>query len=279
MAQYDEHTNSYAHHHKIRFRDMQASQRAQAAAQGVIDARREKERKREEKELKKLAKAHGVKIAAPNTIDLSPAPSVPAEKPKTAGGWAAVSAPAAPALPRFGNGAAPTAQPAPAFRTGGWSSLEDPSTQAHGPAAATHAPQPSDGEVSRMPQPSGSTNPTNGLERSGEFQSVPASSFASGTFTAPVNAGGFRSIVAPAPSVAASSAREGLSPAAQPMPASNSRLSMVPAASSSSSPALVPLDAPAKKTGNGKKKAKKEEAAIREQSRSGWQSFQRGGKR
>lgn len=63
VAQYDEHTNSYAHHHKARFRDMQASVRMQP--QEEIDRRKEKERRREEKELRKLAKAQGIKITKP----------------------------------------------------------------------------------------------------------------------------------------------------------------------------------------------------------------------
>ena len=63
VAQYDEHTNSYAHHHKARFKDMQASQRI--IQQEELDKRKEKERKREEKELRKMAAALGVKMAKP----------------------------------------------------------------------------------------------------------------------------------------------------------------------------------------------------------------------
>lgn len=66
VGQYDEHTNSYAHHHKARFKDMQASTRIKDQAE--IDKRKEKERKREEKELRKMALARGVKMpkAAPS---------------------------------------------------------------------------------------------------------------------------------------------------------------------------------------------------------------------
>lgn len=66
VAQYDEHTNSYAHHHKARFRDMQAAQRNMP--QEEVDKRKEKERKREEKELRKLAKAAGIKMAKPAPV-------------------------------------------------------------------------------------------------------------------------------------------------------------------------------------------------------------------
>ncbi|VDB84498.1 unnamed protein product [Peniophora sp. CBMAI 1063] len=278
VAQYDEHTNSYAHHHKIRFRDMQATQRTQAAAQGAVDARREKERKREEKELKKLAKAHGIKIAAhtiPNaTASSSTASIAPAEKPKAGSGWAAVSAPAAPVPPRWSSAVTPDAQSAPAFRTGGWSSLDDPATQAHGPTAVIHAPSPpSGGEDSRLPLLTGPNSAVRGAERS---DAKLATGSANMSLAAPVPVGGFRSLTAPTSSTGASLTSDASSTALHSV---NPILGIVPATSSGSTPALDPYDAAAKKTGNGKKKAKKEEAAIREQSRSGWQSFQRGGKR
>ncbi|PIL29574.1 transcription factor [Ganoderma sinense ZZ0214-1] len=65
VAQYDEHTNSYAHHHKVRFRDMQLAQRASRNTEEEVSKRKEKERKREEKELRKIAKAAGVKMVKP----------------------------------------------------------------------------------------------------------------------------------------------------------------------------------------------------------------------
>lgn len=75
VAQYDEHTNSYAHHHKARMRDMQTNSRAIIAKED-LDKRKEKERKREEKELRKLAKAQGVKIAK-SALPPQQVPSVP----------------------------------------------------------------------------------------------------------------------------------------------------------------------------------------------------------
>jgi len=63
VAQYDEHSNSYAHHHKIRFKEMQSSERTETNSQEAIEKPREKERKREE--LRKAAGAAGVKL---NTI-------------------------------------------------------------------------------------------------------------------------------------------------------------------------------------------------------------------
>ncbi|KAL0575025.1 hypothetical protein V5O48_006926 [Marasmius crinis-equi] len=93
VAQYDEHTNSYAHHHKARFRDMQAS--ARMKPQEEIDKRKEKERKREERELRKMAAASGIRMAKqptnPGPAMLSNDPA-PVERPSgSTGGWASVS--------------------------------------------------------------------------------------------------------------------------------------------------------------------------------------------
>ncbi|KAG6837118.1 hypothetical protein H0H93_014424 [Arthromyces matolae] len=131
VAQYDEHTNSYAHHHKARFRDMQANVRVKHKDE--VDKRREKERKREEKELRKIAAANGIKMAKPTTnVSLtassssssSAEPSVPIKR----GGWAAVSSPVTPA--------------SSALRTG-WTSVGSPtsSSQATGPPVIR--PEPS----------------------------------------------------------------------------------------------------------------------------------------
>ncbi|KAI0005491.1 hypothetical protein BJV74DRAFT_229320 [Russula compacta] len=183
VAQYDEHTNSYAHHHKIRFRDMQNTQRAKQNTREEQDRRKEKERKREEKELRKIAAAAGVKMAksTPGAVALAPV-TVSADSKPTGlkkGGWASIqsaatesstgeslpacagwaaagssSIPSPPAPAPDGieippSGTFPTTmptlssqprdphigeqvqdshrqlhQPAPAFRTGGWSSID-----------------------------------------------------------------------------------------------------------------------------------------------------------
>ncbi|KAF9014932.1 hypothetical protein BDQ17DRAFT_1268350, partial [Cyathus striatus] len=99
VAQYDEHTNSYAHHHKARYKDMQANARPKLD----LDKRKEKERKREEKELRKLAAASGIKIPKPvatvvSAVALAPVSTsanssvdsaAAAESKK--GGWSSVS--------------------------------------------------------------------------------------------------------------------------------------------------------------------------------------------
>ncbi|KAF7306709.1 hypothetical protein MIND_00462600 [Mycena indigotica] len=65
IAAYTEHTNSYAHHHKARFKDMQSSMRG---TQDEAEKRKEKERKREEKEMRKMAAAKGIKLIKPTTV-------------------------------------------------------------------------------------------------------------------------------------------------------------------------------------------------------------------
>ncbi|KAK7058256.1 hypothetical protein VNI00_001887 [Paramarasmius palmivorus] len=190
VAQYDEHTNSYAHHHKARAKDMQANMRLKP--QEEIDKRKEKERKREEKELRKLAAASGIKISKQSSTQLSslatPAASLESIGTNTSsgsGGWSSVTntassssgfkksgwatvgsssssitnpgpAPPEPAPPvqsppppppaaivqPTSSGSAATSQHMPAFRTGGWTSLE---TSASSTALSTPlppAPQP-----------------------------------------------------------------------------------------------------------------------------------------
>ncbi|KAG2116976.1 hypothetical protein DEU56DRAFT_839476 [Suillus clintonianus] len=137
VAQYDEHTNSYAHHHKARLRDMQANTRM--TSQEDVDKRKEKERKREEKELRKIAKAAGIKMAKPTT---TPAPAAPAQAPAAAeasppsdaqsstfkkAGWATVSAPV---------------EPSTSFKRPGWASLDSNASSSVPSAPLPLAPPP-----------------------------------------------------------------------------------------------------------------------------------------
>ncbi|KAI0757214.1 hypothetical protein C8Q80DRAFT_1265169 [Daedaleopsis nitida] len=144
VAQYDEHTNSYAHHHKVRFRDMQAAQRASRNTEEEVNKRKEKERKREEKELRKIAKAAGVKMAKP-PASLAP---VPATDPANAGGapkkggWATVS------TATSSSAALPAPAPAPTPSRSGWASVSEtqptsgPSRSGWAPVSAPPPPPP-----------------------------------------------------------------------------------------------------------------------------------------
>ena len=118
VAQYDEHTNSYAHHHKARFRDMQAAQRASSNTKEEVDKRKEKERKREEKELRKLAKAAGIKLAKP------PMPLKTAPPPVGGDGPSSVTA---------------TAEQVPSQPRSSWTSVGTSSSAAAGSEPSTSA--------------------------------------------------------------------------------------------------------------------------------------------
>ncbi|EKM83411.1 hypothetical protein AGABI1DRAFT_110077 [Agaricus bisporus var. burnettii JB137-S8] len=151
VAQYDEHTNSYAHHHKARFKDMQAN--ARPKAQEEIDRRKEKERKREERELRKIAAAAGIKV--PKVTPAVPAPTpaavtpvgvsaesdgTPSEKKR---GWASVGDPSAAVSTSTG------------FKKSGWatvgsSSTPQPSQTSDQAKSSNWAPAPS---ASIPPQP------------------------------------------------------------------------------------------------------------------------------
>lgn len=99
VAQYDEHTNSYAHHHRQRFKDMQTNAKGLSYNKSDRDSRLEKERKREEKELKRMAKARGVKVSSvslpttSNVEPLTPSTSIPTEPSKgfKTSGWTSIS--------------------------------------------------------------------------------------------------------------------------------------------------------------------------------------------
>jgi hypothetical protein len=127
VVQYDEHTNSYAHHHKARAKDMQASLKLKQD-QASINLRKEKERLREERTLRKMAKAAGVKTGSsiipaamrPPIVGMIQ-PEIPPEPKKS--GWSKVGGGFAPALQasandtpeRYGNSSLtrPTSPPPP----------------------------------------------------------------------------------------------------------------------------------------------------------------------
>ncbi|KAG6891418.1 hypothetical protein C0992_007197 [Termitomyces sp. T32_za158] len=175
VAQYDEHTNSYAHHHKARFKDMQANVRLKPKDE--IDKRREKEKKREEKELRKIAAANGIRMAKPTTtapmlqqdsqptatattdheVELPPPPkragwaTVSGSAPSQSGarsGWASINSSAVPSPQSSSSTTQPsvppdnsTTKPAsnPTFRAAGWTSLDHASYEVV-PAPSTNPP-------------------------------------------------------------------------------------------------------------------------------------------
>ncbi|KIO02439.1 hypothetical protein M404DRAFT_16132 [Pisolithus tinctorius Marx 270] len=193
VAQYDEHTNSYAHHHKARLRDMQAN--ARPMLQEEVEKRKEKERKREEKELRKLAKAAGIKITKPPPAAspvpvLAPATSFDTanvSETKSSGfkkaGWTTISISEAPSeadFTRTGRSAVdpattsysrppslprptpPSPPPprqspaAPSFRAGGWTTLDTGNSKSFPsspPPREPSAPPPSPPPTLAFPPP------------------------------------------------------------------------------------------------------------------------------
>jgi len=139
VAQYDEHTNSYAHHHKARFKDMQANVRLKPKED--IDKRKEKERKREEKELRKIAAANGIRMAKPISainLDATTGTNVPMDVSSTTeglqsqsatkkSGWTSLTSappPTGPSESPLPSSSSSNTSDAPAFRTAGWTSLD-----------------------------------------------------------------------------------------------------------------------------------------------------------
>ena len=257
VAQYDEHCNSYAHHHKIRFKEMQSSGRAKANSQEEIEKRREKERKREEKELRKAAKAAGVKLStitpvvsmvspAQNPVAGTPAPVIepaPAEKKleSTGGGWSTIRS--------SSSGAG--------FKKPGWTALSSP------PEPTPPPPPPSElshiESIPPLPMTSASGFTSGGWTT---LEGLPSAS----TPKRPLTPNMYRSMPPqhPAPSP------PDLVPIHNPSEPSKSGLGLIPITGESAQIQPQPTSLPAKKPSVGKKA---------EASRSGWQNFNRGGPR
>ncbi|KAF9535566.1 hypothetical protein CPB83DRAFT_20011 [Crepidotus variabilis] len=144
VAQYDEHTNSYAHHHKVRYRDMQANIRIKPQAE--IDKRKEKERKREEKELRKIAAAQGIKMAkvpaSSTTATVEPVQPTKSTLP-------VMDIDAAPAEPKKGwatilNPPESTTSSGSGFRNSGWATVGSSSLAPPPPSDPAPPPPPSE---------------------------------------------------------------------------------------------------------------------------------------
>ncbi|KAI7850665.1 G-patch domain-containing protein [Circinella umbellata] len=105
VAEYEQHLQSYDHHHKKRFKDMKEQSRKSEYAQSIKDKKREKERKREERELKKMQDAMlkranaAVKTSSPITTTTTTAAPLPNNQSNSSssgsggGGWSSVVKP------------------------------------------------------------------------------------------------------------------------------------------------------------------------------------------
>ncbi|KAJ7783524.1 G-patch-domain Zn-finger DNA-binding protein [Mycena maculata] len=149
VVAYTEHTNSYAHHHKARFKDMQANVRI---PQDDVDKRKEKERKREEKELRKIAAANGIKMAKPPATISAPAPADP-----VGASSASIDIDGVPLNPGWASGSGTrSAESQPGFKKSGWATVGS-STDA--PAPLPEPVPPSGGWTPSPPVPSSSGHP------------------------------------------------------------------------------------------------------------------------
>ncbi|KLO13946.1 hypothetical protein SCHPADRAFT_903709 [Schizopora paradoxa] len=156
VAQYDEHTNSYAHHHKARMKDLQGNHPMRMASAAEADARKEKERKREEKELRKMAKAMGVKMPASASSSSALAKTEDGAPQERKSGWTTFSSPSAnataPPTPPIASSSSfssmnsnsnrgSPAMPSNALRTSAWQTLSP--TPPPPPPANAPTPPPS----------------------------------------------------------------------------------------------------------------------------------------
>jgi len=257
VAQYDEHTNSYAHHHKIRFRDMQAAQRAKQNSQEAVDARREKERRREEKELRKIAKAAGVKMTKPGATS-SPMASVAAAT-SPAEGLASAAVHVVEEEPQINEWATVKTTAGPAQPRVGWPSTRQPSQLTSTEPSAIHT------QSGRSPYCASSLvvlNVPTAVQNVHESTTTPS---ASQIFQ-----------IGPPSDLSQTDPQS-----AMPLPTTHLVTPVPNSSQLASTASILPgiVQPPANTSAPPKKLSKKAKDEAREKSRSGWQSFQRGGKR
>ncbi|KAJ7169639.1 G-patch-domain Zn-finger DNA-binding protein, partial [Mycena filopes] len=133
VVQFNEHTNSYAHHHKARFKDMQANIRI---PQDDADRRKEKERKREEKELRKIAAANGIKMSKPTAAVISTL--APADPVGTSSSMDVDGVPLNPGWASASSSGSRPPETQPGFKKSGWATVGS----SFSPAAAPPPPPP-----------------------------------------------------------------------------------------------------------------------------------------
>ncbi|KAF8480964.1 hypothetical protein DFH94DRAFT_681581 [Russula ochroleuca] len=276
VAQYDEHTNSYAHHHKIRFREMQNTQRAKQNTPEEQDKRKEKERKREEKELRKIAAAAGVRMTKATSSAAALAPVASSAEPKPPGfkkgGWASI--------PSVTTESPPSAElpPAPA----GWASVASSSDPSHPPSPAPDTIS-SAGFSTNSVMPSQPRDPS--IQEYAHRQlHQPAPAFRTGGWSSIDSTTQLPPLSTSSPDVPALAvANVHRQPERLPSGPASSTQEAVPVAVSLPPPVLPHPQAsttnPPAEPPKLFKKKKERDAEIRENSRSGWQSFQKSGRR
>jgi hypothetical protein len=243
---------------------MQSTQRAKQNTPEEQDRRKEKERKREEKELRKIAAAAGVKMtkSMPGAPTLAPVPT-PGEPPKSTGfkkvGWSSIPS--------------TSVDSSSSTRAAGWGAAASSAGSSHSPSPAPDA-VPSSSGFSTMPAAS---HPYDFPDQRQLHQPAPAfrtAGFSSidGTMQAPPPPPPplpYHDV--PAIAVIDEHHLPDPGPSATP-PTSSIPLSAGPGPGA----VIAASEAPAPRPPKSKKV---KESEMRENARSGWQSFQKGGRR
>ena len=234
---------------------MQNTQRAKQNTPEEQDRRKEKERKREEKELRKIAAAAGVKMTK-TAPTLAPVPA-PGESQSTGfkkGGWASIPS---------------TSVNSSSTRATGWGAVGSPADSSHSPSPAPEAVS-SSSSFSTMPVTS---HPYDLPDQRQLHQPAPAFRTAGwssmdGTMQSPPPPPPPLPVHdVPAMAVTNEHHLPDQGPSATSIP-----VSAVPGPGA----VLAALEAPTPKSSKSKKA---KESELRENARSGWQSFQKGGRR
>lgn len=87
VSEYDQHLQSYDHHHKKRFKDMKETARNSVMNQSEREKKLARERKREEKELKRMQEAMQKKLGPAEPSVSKPSIPTAHSVPATSGGW------------------------------------------------------------------------------------------------------------------------------------------------------------------------------------------------
>ncbi|KAI8327093.1 hypothetical protein EDC96DRAFT_532871 [Choanephora cucurbitarum] len=123
ISEFEQHLQSYDHHHKKRFKDMKESTRNSALNQSEREKRLARERKREEKELKKMQEAMHKKAGI--HVNNAPKPdallATPTSSKSVGGGWSSVSGDRN--TNKSTGGWSTVSDDKPKTTTGGWSTV------------------------------------------------------------------------------------------------------------------------------------------------------------
>ncbi|KAI8879396.1 G-patch-domain-containing protein [Backusella circina FSU 941] len=188
ISEYEQHLQSYDHHHKKRFKDMKESTRQSSANQNEREKKLAREKKREERELKRMQEAL---LKRTGGVSQPPPPKVPLHQSTTknttassTGGWSTISATPTSSgggwstvdtrvvgsmTPSGGGDGRTTVEPVPDKKGSGWSTVEstDSDTNKAINEVASIKPKP---DQSSSPAKPPTTKMSFGIKKTGGFQ-------------------------------------------------------------------------------------------------------------